>query len=184
MSRKEMPTGKSTLRTASSKRIQRIAIDGMLCAVAIVGRIALTVLPNVQPVTAILILMAAYIGAWDAVLSAVVIVLVTNLYMGMGIWSIFQVVAWGAITLISYFLFRRKQNQWLMLGWAVLAGFIYGAVISTMSCRTLYAGGGAGTYLAYWLSGLLYDGYHAVGNAVFIWFLQPLFERIFNKNSA
>lgn len=175
---------RGVLRKTSSQRIQRLAIDGMLCAVAIVGRIALTVLPNIQPVTAILILMAAYIGAWDAVLSAAVIVLVTNLYMGMGIWSVYQIVAWSAIALISYFMFRKKQNQWLMLGWAVLSGFIYGAVISVMSCRMLYAGGGAGTYVAYWLSGLLHDGYHAIGNAVFIWFLQPLFERIFKKTTS
>lgn len=160
------------------KEIQRIAADGMLCAVAIVGRIALTALPNVQPVTVILILMAVYIGLWDAAVSSFVIVLVTNLYLGMGIWSVYQIITWCAIAVISGLLFRKKHGQFLMLGWAVLCGFIYGAVISVMSCRTIYTGAAAGTYLAYWLSGLLFDGYHAVGNALFMWFLQPVFERL------
>jgi len=170
----EISSGKA-VRMSS---IQRIAVDGMLCAVAIVGRIALTALPNVQPVTVILILMAIYIGTWDAVISAGVIVLVTNLYMGMGLWTVYQIIAWGIIALVSGLLFKKHHNPFLMLGWAILCGFFYGAVISVMSCRTIYAGPNAGTYLAYWLSGLLYDGYHAVGNALFIWFLQPLFERL------
>jgi len=89
----------TTLR--SSVGIRRIAADGMLCAAAIVGRIALTALPNVQPVTVILILIASYIGIWDAIISAVVIVLVTNLYMGMGIWTIYQIITWAAIAVIS-----------------------------------------------------------------------------------
>ena len=166
-------------RTAKRRNsIRRIAADGMLCAVAIVGRIALTALPNVQPVTVILILMAAYIGTWDAVISSVVIALVTNLYMGMGIWSIYQIIAWGVIALVSGLLFRKNHNQFLMLCWAILCGFFFGAVISIMSCRTVYAGANVGTYLAYWLSGLLFDGYHALGNALFIWFLQPLFDRL------
>lgn len=176
-----MSTGSVTPGSSPSRHsgnIRRIAADGMLCAAAIVGRIALTALPNVQPVTVILILMAAYIGTWDAVISAVVIVLVTNLYMGMGIWTLFQVIAWGVVALVSGLLFRRRRNQFVMLGWAILCGFFYGAVISIMSCRTVYAGGGSVPYLTYWLSGLLYDGYHAVGNALFIWFLQPLFERL------
>ena len=165
-------------KTLRRNRVRRLAADGMLCAAAIVGRIALNVLPNIQPVTALLILMAAYIGAWDAVLSAAVIVLVTNLYLGMGIWTVYQMIAWGFIALVSALLFRKKHNRFALLGWGILSGFIYGAFISVMSCRTVYSGSSPSTYLAYWLTGLPFDIYHAVGNAVFVWFLQPVFERI------
>ncbi len=177
-----MKNNSTSARPSSHKsRIRRIAADGMLCAAAIVGRIALNALPNVQPVTVILILMAAYIGTWDAVISSFVIVIVTNLYLGMGIWSVYQIIAWAVIALVSGLLFRKKRRQFLMLGWAVFCGFFYGAVISVFSCRTIYAGPSAGTYLAYWLSGLLFDGYHAIGNALFIWFLQPLFDRLMKQ---
>ena len=165
-------------RTFRQNRVRRLATDGMLCAAAIVGRIVLNVLPNIQPVTALLILMAAYIGTWDAAVSSIVIVLVTNLYLGMGIWTVYQIITWCFIALVSAFLFRKKHNRFAVLGWSILSGFIYGAFISVMSCRTVYSGPSPSTYLAYWLTGLPFDIYHAVGNALFVWFLQPVFERV------
>ncbi|MBE6764296.1 MAG: ECF transporter S component [Ruminococcaceae bacterium] len=161
-------------------RIRRIAIDGMLCAVAVVGRIALGALPNIQPVTAIIILMAIYIGIWDSVVSSVVVVIVTNAYLGFGIWTVYQIIAWAAIGVVSGLLFRKHHHPLVMLGWAALCGFLYGAVISIFSWNAISTGAAAG-YVAYWLSGLLFDGYHAAGNAVFIWFLQPLFEKLVKK---
>lgn len=158
--------------------VRRLAVDGMLCAAAIVGRIALGALPNVQPVTAILILMAVYIGIWDSTVSAVVITLVTNAYMGLGAWSLYQMAAWAAIAVISGLLFKKHHHPVVMLIWAVFCGFAYGAAVSVFSWNTLSTGTGAGGYAAYWLSGLLFDGYHALGNAVFIWLLQPLFEKL------
>ncbi len=169
------PSGK---HSANPNRVRRLAADGMLCAAGIVGRIALNVLPNIQPVTALLILTAVYIGTWDAVLSAVVIVLVTNMYLGMGIWTLYQILAWVFVALISALLFRRSKNKYLLLLWAILSGFVYGAFISVLSCRTVYSGSAPTTYLVYWLSGLPFDTYHAIGNGLIIWFLQPLFERV------
>ncbi len=153
----------------------RAAVDGMLCAVAVVGRIALGFIPNVQPVTAILILMGAYIGVCDAAISAVVVVIVTNLLLGTGIWSIWQMIVWASIGVLSGIFFRECKNPILMLIWAVASGYIYGAVISIWSWNSITASSGG--YVAYWLAGLPYDTYHALGNGVFIWFLQPIFAK-------
>jgi len=157
---------------------RRLAVDGMLCAAAIVGRIALSALPNVQPVTAIIILMAVYIGTWDAAVSAVVIVLITNLILGMGIWSLYQIAAWVLIALLSAALLKKWHPPAALLIWAIVCGFGYGAFVSIFSWRMINTGAAAASYTAYWLAGLLADAYHAVGNGVFIWFLIPVFEKI------
>ncbi len=166
------------VKDAQLSPVRRIALDGMLCALAIVGRWALGALPNVQPVTVILILMAIYIGIWDSVASAVVIVTVTNMIMGVGIWSLYQMLVWAVIAAVSGLLFKKKHHPVVMLLWCGAMGFVYGAAVSVFSYRTFVTNGGTAGYLAYWLSGLGVDGLHALGNAVFVWFLQPLFEKL------
>lgn len=174
-----MKLNKETLKSSPALRA---AVDGMLCAAAVVGRLALGFVPNVQPVTAILILMGAYIGVCDAAISAVVIVVVTNLLLGTGIWSIWQMIVWAAIGVISGIIFRKGKNPILMLIWAVASGYIYGAVISIWSWNAITASSGG--YVAYWLAGLPYDTYHALGNGVFIWFLQPIFAKFTGESGV
>ena len=160
--------------------VRRIALDGMLCALAIVGRWALGALPNVQPVTVILILMAIYIGIWDSVASAAVIVTVTNMIMGVGIWSVYQMLVWAVIGAVSGLLFRKHHHPVVMLLWCTAMGFVYGFTVSIFSYRTFAANGGSAGFIAYWLAGLGVDGLHALGNAVFVWFIQPLIEKLMN----
>lgn len=162
-------------------RVHRAALLGMLCALGIVSRIAMSALPNIQPVTAIIILTAAYIGMLDAAMLTAGIVLATNMYLGMGMWTLWQLLAWCVIALVSRLLFARRKNAWGLLVWAIASGYIYSAVISAGTFSMTFAGGQVGGYLTYWLSGLLFDSYHAVGNGVFIWFLLPLFKRICDK---
>lgn len=166
------------VKTAKLSPVKRIALDGMLCALAIIGRWALGALPNVQPVTVILILMAIYIGLWDSVASAVVVVTVTNMIMGVGIWSLYQMLVWALIAVVSGLLFKKHHHPLVMLVWCALMGYVYGFTVSIFSYRTFATNGGTAGFLAYWISGLGVDSLHALGNAVFVWFLQPLFAKL------
>ncbi len=168
------------VNTKKLSPVRRIALDGMLCALAVVGRWALGALPNIQPVTVILILMAIYIGIWDSVASAVVIVTVTNMIMGVGIWSIYQMLVWAVIGAVSGVLFKKHHHPLVMLVWSTAMGFVYGFLVSLFAYRSFVTNGGTGGLIAYWLSGLTFDGFHALGNAVFVWFLQPVFAKLMN----
>lgn len=160
-----------------------ITVIAMLCALAVAGRIVLSSVPNVQPVTAILILTAIYIGTADAVMSSFVIVITTNLILSHGIWSLYQFFAWAIIGIISGILFKKVKNPYLIIIWAFIAGYFYGAFVSVFSYKTFINYGGGG-YVAYWISGLPCDTYHAFGNAVFVWFLYPIFNKLFVKKST
>ncbi len=171
------------VKEAKLSPVRRIALDGMLCALAIVGRWALGALPNIQPVTVILILMAIYIGIWDSAASAVVIVTVTNMIMGIGIWSLYQMFAWALIGVVSGLLFKKYHPPLLILLWSGAMGFVYGFTVSIFAYRSFVTNGGTGGLIAYWLSGLPFDGFHALGNAVFVWFLQPVFAKLTKKTA-
>lgn len=58
-----------------------------------------------------------------------------------------------------------KRWFWLQLGLCVFLGFEYGMVVSLGMVLVGVTQGQV--FVAYWLSGLLFDGYHALGNLAF-----------------
>ena len=70
----------------------------LLAVFAFAGRILFEPLPNIQPVTLIVLLAGIYLGSPRAFALAGVVALSTNvLVLGHGPWTLFQVIGWGAV---------------------------------------------------------------------------------------
>ena len=84
---------------------------GMLVLLAVFGvsgRILLDPIPNVQPVTVLVLLTGAYFGAPRAIALAATIALASNvMLLGHGPWTLFQAVGWGAIGLVGALMSSR-----------------------------------------------------------------------------
>lgn len=153
---------------------RRLTLISMVSALAVVGRIAFTFIPNVQPITALIICVALCMGIADGILVAVISAIVSNLILGLGIWTIGQVVAWSVIGLLSGLLgwFLPKPALVILVLYSGVAGLIYGFVISFFTYSWM------GNFWAYYIAGLPFDITHAVGNMVFIVFLYPFLKRV------
>ena len=96
--------------------VQKISLLALLTASCIVGRLFFVWIPNVQPMSAILFLLALAGSLSDALIVALLSLLGTNIYLGMGPWTISQFVALAAmITLILFPVFERMMpalNKW------------------------------------------------------------------------
>lgn len=156
-----------------------LAMLGILAVFGIAGRILLEPLPNIQPVTVIVLLAGVYFGAPRALALAGVIALTSNLLvMGHGPWTLFQVIGWGAVGLFgalaaNHVLKDGQLDLRLLAGIAMLSAFAFDWVVSSSILLKTDV-----TMLApYLLNGLVYDLYHAVGNLVFVaWLAAPLGE--------
>ena len=82
-------------------KIQEISLIGILAAVNIASRIALQALPNIKPVTSIIIISVLLFGLAFGIKLTLVTTLVSNMYLGMGIWTFFQILAWIVICLLT-----------------------------------------------------------------------------------
>jgi len=151
----------------------------MLISIAVIGRIYLNFIPNVQPLTSIIIITAILMGRSDGVLVAIVSIIVSNLYLGSGIWTFSQIVSFALIAVISgsFSPYQdRKSFIYILAFLGLFAGYFHGLVMSLFEYILF------GHFWAYYLAGLPFDTYHAIGNLVISLVLyQPIkvtFKRI------
>jgi energy-coupling factor transport system substrate-specific component len=158
--------------------VKNLTFLSMLIALSVVGRITFTFLPNVQPTTAIIIITSLFLGPVYGMIVAVFSSVLSNLVMGMGLWTFGQIIAWGIIGLLAGVLrmYRDRIPVLILTSFAVFCGFLYGFIISV----PLYLF--SGKFIAYYLAGLPFDVSHAIGNGVFFLILYPILRLLFLKN--
>lgn len=157
----------------------KLTLISLLAAVCIVGRLAFQFLPNIQPVTTIIIISGAMLGVLPAICIAIITTYITNLFLGMGIWTIWQMIGWVVIGFFAGIIgkyTREKQMMYLTI-FAFVAAFIYGLIVN-LGTFTF-----AGNFIAYYLAGLSFDLIHAVGNVIFMLLLYPVLNRIFQQTN-
>lgn len=188
MNSKRKMKSSGDLRTVSKQdnyfTVHRIALLAILTALVTVGRLAfsLPILPNIQPMTALLILITLNIGVIDGLVVAGLSMLLTNMMLGMGPWTVFQIISFAVVILVTgvlkyFYDFGSFSNRLVFSIWALIAGFLYGLIISVFSFY-LY---GMNNFVVYYINGLPFDSLHAVGNFGFFFLLEPIIVPIIQK---
>ncbi|SHN20109.1 ECF transporter S component [Gracilibacillus kekensis] len=158
----------------------KLTLISLLAALCVIGRISFQFLPNVQPVTTIIIIASAMLGVLPGIFIAIISTYLTNLFLGMGIWTIWQMIAWTVIAMLSGLLGKyEKSNKMIaFLLFSILAAYIYGLVVNIGSFTY------AGSFLAYYLAGIPFDTMHAIGNGAFMLILYPILVRLFQHQNG
>lgn len=159
----------------------------ILAIFAIAGRILLDPLPNIQPVTVVVLLTGIYYGAPRAFAVAGIVALATNfLVLGHGPWTLFQVVGWGSIGVAGALLSDRllidgKLNLNRLAVFAAVSGFVFNWIVSlSILMKT-----DPSMLIPYVLSGLTFDMFHAAGNILFVaWMAEPLGEMMLRHQTS
>ncbi|MBC1520713.1 ECF transporter S component [Listeria aquatica] len=158
----------------SLKNTKILALLAVLSALAAAGRILFAPLPNIQPVTALVVMLTLLCGVRFGVLFATLTMVVSNFVLGLGIWTFGQVLGYAFIALLTgLFLrpYRQKIPLWMMALFCGLMGFVYG-LIQALLIAPIY---GFAYFWVYYLAGLSFDTLHATGNIVFYFVLAPIF---------
>lgn len=149
----------------------------MLASLAVAGRMALAHLPNIQPVTAIIIIAGFWLGPSAGVLIALLTAFVSNVLLGMGIWTIWQIIAWSLIGIIAGLLGKvwPKLPVWALSIYGFISGMFFGIILSL----TMRASGQP--FWAYYMAGLPMDINHAIANTAFVLVLSPILGTLFQR---
>lgn len=152
----------------------------MLVALCVVSRTFFQFIVNVQPVTAILLIITIYWGTYQGLLVSLLSILITNFYMGMGVWTIAQVATYFLLILLTGLLKKVPQFRDSLMVQAIYAGItgiLFGFFISAIQAPFL----GISAFLPYYLAGIPVDTMHAIGNVVFYLLLTPVLKKLLTQ---
>lgn len=161
--------------------VESIVLIAVLTAIATVGRIILMSIPAVNMASFIIIMVGVVFGKEEGFLVGALTAFVSGLFMGMGYWVLFQMLAWGLMGASAGFLASRFDNVGFRIVFGLLWGFFYGWI--TDISAIFYSGTALEItpIIALYLNGVSYDLTHGVTNAVLLVVLYDWFKKMFTR---
>ena len=138
--------------------MRQIALFGVLGALTFGAKVAMSGLPNIEPVSLMVILFAVVFG-WKGLYPMYLYVLMEVMLYGINLWNINYLYIW-AVLFGAAIVMRRLENP---LCWAAVSG-VFGMVFGLLCSPVYMAIGGFDYAIRWWLTGLVFDVTHAVGN--------------------
>ncbi len=154
-----------------------------LSAIAAVGRMIFAPIPSVQPVSFIIICTGAVFGWRAALLTGMLSALVSNMFLGQGPWTLWQMLAWGMMGVFSGLLFNhmKLRSRWIKMAFGFFAGVMFGWVMNLWYLVSYAdAVSAAGILLAYSASAYM-DLMHGIANVFFIAVLSGTLEKTLER---
>ena len=147
-----------------------VALVAALAALAVAGRLVLTPIPNVVATTDIVLITGLALGAAPGFAVGALAALVSNMWLGQGPWTPWEMAGWGMVGLGGAALGAVTRGRIGRIGLAAacgLAGLAYGALLD-LSVMVSYGGEQSlERYLAISARGIPFNVAHATGNFVF-----------------
>lgn len=153
-------------------RTREFVLISVMCAMCIASRAVFFGLPQFKPVTAMIIITGAVLGAQSGFLAGAVTMLLSNMLFGQGPWTPWQMFAMGIIGFLSGFLFERNilpLNRCCISVYGFFAALlIYGGIMDPAAMIMSNIEPTWENIRIFYLTGLPLDLIHAASTAVFL----------------
>jgi len=147
--------------------IGQIALFGMLGALTFAAKVAMSILPNIEPVSLFVMLFAVVFGRKSLYPIGLYVAMEILVY-GIQLWMILAGAAW---------LCRNCKSP---LSWALLCGG-FGLAFGALCAPVYLFIGGPGYAISWWASGIPFDLLHCAGNFVMALLLFVPLRRLLEK---
>ena len=159
---------------------REVTLVATLAAVAAAGRVLLAAVPGVQPVTVIAVAAGAALGARAGFATGALAALVSNLFLGQGPWTPWQMLGWGACGLAGAALRSLIRHRVAFAAICFVLGFAFSSLMDlwlwlsffphTWEALTVVLGRGV------WFSAA-----HGIGNVVIALAVGPELRRLLER---
>lgn len=156
------------IQNTAHRRLLELVLCSIFGALTFALKIAMASLPNIEPVTLMLILCAIVFG-WKAMATVSVYVLLEGLVYGFSHWWLVYLYAWPLLVLIAIPL-RRFRSPWLWAAVGGFYGFLFGFLFLPVNI-VVYPLNTVDKILFYIAQDLSFNVIHAVSNFILVFFL-------------
>lgn len=159
--------------------MSEVALFGVLGGLTFAAKVVMMGLPNIEPVSLMVMLFAVTFGR-KAVYPIYVYVLMEFVLYGFNLWSINYLYIWLVLAGVAW-LCRGMANP---IGWAILSG-LFGLLFGTLCAPVYFITGGWAYGVTWWINCIPFDMLHCAGNFVIaLTLFVPLryvLERLYRK---
>ena len=161
--------------------IREITLFAVLGALTFALQVAMAPLPNIEPVS-LLVMVFAVVFGWKCLYPVYVFVVMEILFYGISTWNVYYLYVWTVLALVAI-LMRKSTNP---LAWALLSG-VYGLFFGALCGIVDIVIGGFAYAASKWVSGIPFDLLHCGGNfgIALIMFkpLRNLLEKLYRRTN-
>lgn len=168
------------IRKITSREIVILAI---LAAIAAVSRVPFAPLPSVQPTSFVIIITGLVFGAESGFIVGAVAAIVSNIFLGQGPWTPWQMYAWGMMGMTAGLL---RNTWWMKQMWGkLLFGFVWGylfgwfmnfwIIVSTIENFTW------AFFISIYVASIYFDLAHGLSNVFFLLIFSASWIRILHR---
>lgn len=167
-------------RKVEAEEIVLIALMGSIAAVA---RVPFASLPSVQPTSFIIMVTAYVFGPQIGMLVGAMAAFISNMFLGQGPWTPWQMFCWGMIGFSSGLL----RNTWVMqkqiprLIFGFVWGYIFGWVMNLWMVFQYDTTLSLKAWIIYGASSFYYDLNHSLSNVFFNMVFFKTWSRILGR---
>ena len=157
-----------------SSAAREAALFGTLGALTFGAKVVMMGLPNIEPVSLLVMVFAVTFGK-KALFPIYVYILLELSLFGIGLWSAAYIYIWPLLALAAWLL-RHMRSP---LGWGLLSA-MFGLLFGALCAPVCLLAGGPSFALSWWLSGIPFDLAHCAGNFALALVLFPPLRRLFS----
>ena len=164
-----------------------VVLLSVMISLAVVGRLVFFMVPQFKPCAAIVIITGIMLGKQAGFLSGVMTAFISDMFFGMGPWTLWQMIGFGLIGLISAIIFNQERIE-KMGGFAKLIlctyGFLitfllYGLLMDTATVFMVTDKPKLSTFIATYSAGIVFNMIHGISTFVFLYLMaNPLSKKI------
>ena len=158
-----------------------LTLVATLAGLAAAGRVLFAPIPGVQPVTVIVAASGVALGPRRGFAVGALAALSSNLFLGQGPHTPWQMLAWGGCGLAAGLARPLLQRRAALAGFCVLLGFGYGLVLDLWHWYAFFphTTGSLGVVLG---AGLAFNAAHAAGNLALALVAGPELRRVLERH--
>lgn len=167
-------------RARSAEELLLIAV---ISAIAAVSRVPFAPLPSVQPTSFVIMMAGLVFGAEAGFLVGSTAAVVSNIFLGQGPWTPWQMFCWGMIGFTAGLL---KDTAWMKtrIGQSAFGfswGFLFGWIMNLWFILGFYDEPGWSIFVSAYAASFYFDLAHALSNVFFIMLFSNVWIRILSR---
>ena len=151
---------------------EKLALICMFTSIAAISRCALYFLPFIKPLTAVVILSAMFLDLSESFLVGALSMLVSNVFLGQGPWTFWQMVSAGFVGVFASFVFNKLNIKTSKLSVSVVAFvcvfLIYSLIMNVSSYVFMFPDFNINMFLTYLITCLTNDILHLISTIIIL----------------